>query len=421
MISIKTLLNNPYFLKNGETKSVYLYVELLAGEVTTTQKRLPLNIALVLDRSGSMGGDKMTYTKKAADFVIDQLDSEDILSIVQYDDKIEVVQAAEKVKNKALLHKKVEAIEARSMTNLSGGILEGYHQVSKNKKEGLVNRVLLLSDGLANEGITDVSQLQTLVQKKFRESGIALSTFGVGADYDEKLMTNLSEYGGANYYFIDSPDKIPSIFAKELEGLLQVVGQNASLKVKFPKQFAHPSKVYGYPFSVENEVLTVNFNDIYSKEEKAILIRFDITQSFDHDLQFDYQVSYDDVHVSMDRITNQGNLYLKPITDKEVYLAAENTEIKEHIALFVSNDEFERILEMVDRRDFVNAKAAISTLLSEVNSVVNEETSEKLKAQKEIMEKYEQNMDFMEMERGESFAMSQKMSKSANYMSRKRK
>ena len=104
---------------------------------------------------------------------------------------------------------------------------------SITKQEKYVNRALLLSDGLANQGITDEEKLQQIVQKKFREQGIGLSTFGVGSDFNELLMTNLSEYGGANYYFIDSPEKIPEIFAKELEGLLSVVAQSTKLSVKF--------------------------------------------------------------------------------------------------------------------------------------------------------------------------------------------
>ena len=224
-----------------------------------------------------MSGDKLKYVKKAVDFVIDNLTAEDVISIVQYDDQVDVVSQSAKISNKAELHRKVEQIQHRGMTNLSGGMLEGYSQVKSTFEKGFVNRVLLLSDGLANKGITAPEQLQEIAQKKFRQDGIGLSTFGVGSDFNEILMTNLSEYGGANYYFIDMPDKIPQIFAEELEGLLAVVAQNTHLKVKFPNNVLKCERVYGFPFTVSQNEVQINFNDVFAEEKKAVLIKFEIT------------------------------------------------------------------------------------------------------------------------------------------------
>ncbi len=235
IIDFKSYLDNPLYLKGSEKKELYIYIDAKAALVKKDSERVPLNIALVIDRSGSMAGEKLEYVKKATDFVINNLNKNDYLSIVQYDNKVDVVSETQAVTNKKGLHEKVAKIKAGGMTNLSGGMLEGYTQVGVSKKERYVNRVLLLSDGLANEGITDPEKLRSIAQKRFREQGIGLSSFGVGADFNELLMTNLAEYGGANYYFIDMPDRIPEIFAKELEGLLSVVAQNAKLKITFPR------------------------------------------------------------------------------------------------------------------------------------------------------------------------------------------
>ena len=161
-----------------------------------------------------MQGAKIGYAKKAAAFVIDQLNNDDIVSVVNYDDRVEITSPSQPVKNKDILKKKIDELSDRGATNLTGGMLEGYAQAESTKKDGYVNRVLLLTDGLANAGITDPAQIKKLVEKKYTEMGIALSTFGLGADYNEDLLTQLAETGRANYYFIDSPDKIPGIFAK---------------------------------------------------------------------------------------------------------------------------------------------------------------------------------------------------------------
>ena len=423
-INTQFFLNNPYFLSNGNVKEVYLYVQLQAEAAQTDKKRLPLNISLVIDRSGSMGGDKIIYAKKAADFVIKQLSPDDMLSLVQYDDVVEVIYAAEKVKNKEILHQKVAKIAARNMTNLSGGMMEGYNQTRKLKAEGQVNRILLLSDGLANAGITDAEQLQLIAKKVFENDGIALSTFGVGADFDEKLMTNLSESGGGNYYFIDAPDKIPPIFAQELSGLLAVVAQNARLQVKIPASHFQVNKVYGYPFNVKDEVLTVNFNDVFSQEEKAVLIRLDVIQSLQTDMQFDLSFEYDDVHISMGKVSEEAQLFLRTTSDKELYNSGVNAKVLEQMALFVSNDLFEHALEASDSRDFVQARSKVKDSLAQLKilkEMLGGNESERLLAQEKLMEEYEARLGDMESMSNNDLLMAQKMSKMSNYSSRKMK
>lgn len=424
-IETQFLLNNPYFLTQGNAKEVYLYVQLNAAEAHKTEKRIPLNLSLVIDRSGSMNGDKIAFAKKAADFVIKQLNEEDILSIVQYDNIIEVILAAEKVKNKEILLQKVAKIAARGMTNLSGGMMEGYNQTRKLKAEGQVNRVLLLSDGLANEGVTDPEQLQLIAKKVFETDRIGLSTFGVGADYDEKLMTNLSENGGGNYYFIESPDQIPGIFAQELTGLLTVVAQNARLNITFPSEYFHAGKVYGYPYSLNGNVLTVSFNDVYSKEEKAVLIRLDLIQAFPESAKFEVGFEYDDVQVSMNKVSDSGQLFLHKTADKTLFDSAVNVKVLEQIALFVSNDLFENAMEDCDVRNFTDAKIKIKTsldILVQIKERMGDIPSERFEEQEKIIRDYDSRIDAMEQDMSrEEFFMLQKSSKMSNYSSRKRK
>jgi Ca-activated chloride channel family protein len=158
-------------------------------------------------------------------------------------------------------------------------MLEGFNQVKITRKEGYVNRVLLLTDGLANVGITDPSQLYNIVQRQLQENGIGLSTFGVGADYNEELLLQLAERGGANYYFIETPDQIPQLFARELQGLLSVVAQNAMLHITFPSEFLSVAKVFGYLHQVSGNKLSINFNDVFSGEEKAIIVKFNVNNT----------------------------------------------------------------------------------------------------------------------------------------------
>ncbi|MCU0389744.1 MAG: VWA domain-containing protein [Thermoflexibacter sp.] len=423
IINTKILPENQYWLWGDTTKKdFFLYVELQGKKVESQQKKPPLNIALVIDHSGSMEGDKLVYAKKAIDFVIDNVSSEDLISIVQYDNEIEVISKSAKVQHKEVLHSKVKQISARGTTNLSGGMLEGYNQVNTTKQSNYVNRVLLLSDGLANEGITDPVKLQHIVQKKFREEGIALSTFGIGADFDEKLMTNLSEYGGANYYFIDSPDKIPQIFAKELEGLLTVVAQNTRLKVTFPDKTFTCQKVYGFPHTIEKNQIFINFNDIFSSEKKAILIKFEAQKSIEHPFQFEVELNYDDVAETYHKVTHKEIISVDTTLSAEIQKSGMNHEVLANIALFESNDWLEQAADEIDKHNFDFAKQITlknKVYLETIFKIIL--PNEELKKQYAAVVDYESKIDQMNNMDRESFAMAQKTVRNISYNQKRKK
>ena len=219
-------LNCPYVSTSGGT--AYLQISLSASDVVRPDRR-PMNIACVLDRSGSMGdARKIEYAKQALLRLIDQLTSQDIFSLVIYDDVIEVPFPAGYVESKEALRRLVDRIDPRGSTNLGGGMTEGFRQVERNLRKESVNRVILLSDGLANRGVTDPNELKRIAGR-YRERAISLTTMGVGLEYNENLMVDLSQAGGGNYYFIESPFSLASIMSGELNTLSCVVVQNASI------------------------------------------------------------------------------------------------------------------------------------------------------------------------------------------------
>lgn len=414
-------LDNAYFFQGSNKREIFLYATLKAGKAPTAQERVPLNISLVVDRSGSMQGDKLNYVKKAVDFVIDNLNSNDYLSIVQYDNEVDVVSASASVSNKSDLHRKVSAIQARGMTNLSGGMLEGYTQVKNTQQSGFVNRTLLLSDGLANQGITDPQKLQQIAQKKFREQGIALSTFGVGADFNESLMTQLSEFGGANYYFIEKPDQIPQIFAQELEGLLSVVAQNTKLSLQFSNRHFRPTKVYGYPANIGRSDISVSFNDVFAEEEKAILVAFEVLQPIEGKADFQLQLQYEDVVEKLETIEEKMVLSLQSTSDKEQYESGVNSIALQNVALFVSNDLYEQCLAAADKRQYEQAKALLQQAKTYIEAYIKLYVSDELQRQYEQILAYENKLGQLKEMSTTDFMMAQKVSKSANYMSRKKR
>lgn len=276
VLSFSLGLDNDRYRVDAANKTAWLYIETKAVFFQNkNEKRIPLNLSIVIDRSGSMHGDKLNFVKQSAKFAIDNLTPEDYVSIIVYDDVVEVLQTAIKVENKQAIKQKIDKLEDRGSTNLTGGTVEGYTQVKANYKKDHINRVLLLSDGLANAGITDPAKIKEIVRAKNYEDGISLSTFGVGLDYNEDLMTAMAESGAGNYFFMDNPETIASVFDKELKGLLNVVAQNTKLTVTLPEG-VKLEKVYGYSFLQNGKQVSISLRDIFSEETKGVLMRFSL-------------------------------------------------------------------------------------------------------------------------------------------------
>lgn len=256
----------------GQGNLVYLLIK-IKGEQLEKADRLPLNLSFVMDRSGSMGGGKIEHTRQALALCINSLDQRDIQSLVIFDNEVEVLITPQAVANKDLAKKIIQGIEARGTTNFSGGLLKGAKLVEQSLQEGRVNRIITLTDGLANEGIQDVKGLTELAAN-IAKRGMALTCIGVGDDFNEDLLTAMAEAGRGNFYYIDNPDRIPAIFQEELEGLLQVIGQGMEMTIKLDN--ASLQAVYGYqPVTAENG-LVFSLPDLYSGEEKILMLELKV-------------------------------------------------------------------------------------------------------------------------------------------------
>ena len=220
------------FIRTGHRSERFVLVELEAPASTRKPERDQVNIAFVLDRSGSMSGQKIELAKRAIEFAVGRLLPTDRFSIVCYDDRIDVVvggtYASTEAKSNGL--KQLRSIDARGSTDLGGGWLRGAEQVALELAERGVNRVLLLTDGLANQGITDPGELASHAAE-LRARGVTTTTFGVGNDFDEALLQAMADAGGGHFYYIENAAQIQDHIASEVGELLEVVARQASVEV----------------------------------------------------------------------------------------------------------------------------------------------------------------------------------------------
>lgn len=216
----------------------------------------------------------MENAKAALRALIDQLRSDDILSIVIYDDVVEVLRSACRVGNKEEVRRLVDEVYPRGWTNLGGGMIEGFRQAERNLGREFVNRVILLSDGLANQGITDPGELTRIV-RRFRSRSISLTTVGVGLEYNENLMVSLSNGGGGNYYFLESARNLASVFRKEFNLLSCLVAQNASIELTLGKGVA-VREVIGCENSGEGDRHSIRIGDLYAGERREYTVELEV-------------------------------------------------------------------------------------------------------------------------------------------------
>lgn len=418
-IRLTTKLNNTYHLEQQSDSDVYLYISLLGNELKTEKKRAPLNISLVLDRSGSMSGEKLENAKKAMNFVIDQLSATDYLSIVAYDNMIEVKSPSALVKNKDALKQKVNEITARGSTNLFDGMMKGFDEVLANKKEGFVNRVLLVSDGLANIGTIAPATINEKVKLKFNQTGIGVSTFGVGADFNEDLMTSIAENGKGNYYFIDTASKIPAIFAKELDGLLSVVAQQTNLQINYPKNLK-VEKVFGYNYTDTNNIVTVQLNDIYSNEEKEVMVHFKIIQPIQDKITIKSQVDFTDAQLDKtDKVSAENNL--TTTVDTILYKQNIDSLVDEMVVVYNTTEMMDKAMQEIDKGNYIVGNDWATKADGYVSANYYRTKTGKVQKQKITISKYKEDVKDIDKKSAYEKKMLQKSNKQMNYDIKKNK
>lgn len=251
----------------------------IEGDAPSDQARIPLNLAFVLDRSGSMAGGKLEAVKRAARDLIRRLHPTDRVSVVAFDDAVETVARSGSAGEQQGLLRNLMAIGPGGCTNLSGGWLQGRALVQHALQSEGVNRVILLTDGLANAGITDPSILRQLFADALG-ARVGTTTVGVGADYDENLLADLAEAGGGFTYYIERLDQTGAIFEEELEGLLSIAAQNLVVRIR-PRGGASVISVHHtYPSATEpDDVLALTLGDLYAREPGELLVDFVVPES----------------------------------------------------------------------------------------------------------------------------------------------
>ena len=259
----------------GQATEVDVIINFQGDESPESSNRRPINLSLVLDRSGSMSGSPLRNAIKAAEQLVEYLNPEDYLSVVIYDDEAETILPPQLAKDKVKIKETIRKIRARGITNLSGGWLMGCDRVASQQTSEQLNRVLLLTDGLANCGITDPQVLVNTAKEK-AEAGIITTTLGFGNNFNEDLLIDIAEGGGGNFYFIQSADDAANVFSIEMESLTSIAGQNLTVNLETKNQIQFKELLNKYSFQKLDRGVEVFLGDVYQVESKPLVLQFTI-------------------------------------------------------------------------------------------------------------------------------------------------
>jgi Ca-activated chloride channel family protein len=256
----------------GDDQPLFVQVTLDARHDLLLLERAPYNLSIVIDRSGSMSGEKMMAAKAAADWLVDQLAEGDRVSLVTYasDVRVDVPSTTIDARSRAHLHQAVANIYSGGGTFLSGGLEAGAGEVLSFLDPERLNRVVLMSDGNANEGVTSVHEL-TRRADILRERGVTTTTMGVGFDYNEDLMMAVATYGGGNYYYVERATAMAQVFGQELDALGRTVIRDAVVELELPPG-VQVQDVYGFPYAQEGQTLKVQMNAVSAGERRRMLL-----------------------------------------------------------------------------------------------------------------------------------------------------
>jgi Ca-activated chloride channel family protein len=228
-----------------------------------------------------MQGQKMSTAKRAALAVVDRLDERDQVAVVVFDDRVDVVQAAAHATDdvKARIRHKLEGIRARARTALHEGWLTGCQAIARDSapvgETGLA-RCFLLTDGLANVGVTDPEQIAGEAAGIREEAGIGTSTFGIGGDYDEALLGPMAVAGGGQFHHLRSAAEIAKTFTGELGDLLAAAAGQVRLELEADHGVTAEviSEYWVSQISTGPSRWSIMMGDLLAGEERHVVVRF---------------------------------------------------------------------------------------------------------------------------------------------------
>ena len=393
-----------------QTQNVYLRVS-LTGLPFKQQKRVPINVALVIDKSGSMQGEKIINAKKAAIMAVEHLRPYDIISVITYDHQAEILLPATKATDKQMIIQEINNLKAGGSTALYDGMEKGAREIRKFLDRKRVNRIVLVSDGLANVGPSTPEELGKL-GAALGEENISVTTIGLGLGYNEDLMTQLAKKSDGNHAFVEQASDLLAFFEHEFSDILSVVSQEVNVTI-ICGEGVRPLRVLGRDAQIVAQQVLIKLNQLYSEQEKYILLELEVAANKVAEERMIAGIAVVYRRMDNDKMERMSSMARASFTDS-LELVAKNTDVAVMTAvaeqLAVEKNEL-----AVKLRDEGKIKEAQRVLIENANKLGEEAAkynSKSLKKQQQM------NLDDAKNLEGKKWVKQRKLMRTKQYKSK---
>jgi Ca-activated chloride channel homolog len=241
------------------------------------QELRPINLSLVIDKSGSMvDSDKMSRVKSALLALVNRLRDVDVLSIVVFDSDAQVILPAHRAIDRGPIKRVIQSIVPGGATNIHAGLMLGYHEALKYYRRDATNRVILMTDGIANRGET-VPEKIAQDSLRFNDEGIDLATIGVGLDLNKDLLRQLAQSGRGLFHFVADTGDIEKVFIDELQSLISPVAYEPKLEIDYDPDL-ELMQIYGYQPELRKSGVTLKLDNMNQGLTQVVLLRFRLAE-----------------------------------------------------------------------------------------------------------------------------------------------
>ncbi len=276
-VSLTSKLNKEVVHPSANENMLYLFVELNPLINTSVMRSAPVNLALVIDKSGSMYDDgKLDNVIVAIKHVIDKLHPDDNLSVVAFGSKAEIISESSEHLNKEQLKKHIDLLDDLDLgyeTSLKSGLELSINEIEKTFIHGGMNKIIILTDG----EVDDPETCNKIVEK-YKEKGIYFTTIGVGEEFNEDFLINIANISGARSHYIENAEQIQVIFNQEIDSINKSVVQGCEIKVETFKGCKIRRMIKSEPeIAVFNSEDTIRFDTLRQDEQQSVLLELIVT------------------------------------------------------------------------------------------------------------------------------------------------
>lgn len=339
VLTLDAALSHGYLAPGDNGNNLYSSIDITAADLKGME-RPAVNVALVIDRSGSMEGLPMIDAKKAAQNFVERLGNGDTLSVISFSDNVRVDFPSSVVtaSNRHVIRGAIERIYADGGTNISGGFEAGVQEILRSRSERSINRIILLTDGMPNYGMTSTPQLVELARRHQRE-GMTLTAIGFGLQYNEDLMAAMADAGAGNYYYAKDREAVAAAFTTEFQQLNTIIARQTMLRMELG-QGVRVAEVFGYPFEQNGQIVEIPLGEFYGGQNKNILMHLHTSASAMGllpvaDIRLDYEDRVKEIgvtqQVSLSAVVTEDSKLQETMLNTKVLTRVEEVQIAQSV------------------------------------------------------------------------------------------